>query len=36
VLAKLPHGGPQTIVDLVHLPDAQERRAEPGYVGLAW
>ncbi|OLF15728.1 nucleotide sugar dehydrogenase [Actinophytocola xanthii] len=36
VLAKLPHGGSQTIVDLVRLPDAQARRAEPGYVGLAW
>lgn len=36
VLAKLPHGGPQTIVDLVRLPDARARRAEPGYVGLAW
>jgi GDP-mannose 6-dehydrogenase len=36
VLEKLPHGGSQTIVDLVRLPDAQARRAEPGYVGLAW
>ncbi|OLF04511.1 GDP-mannose dehydrogenase [Actinophytocola xinjiangensis] len=36
VLARLPHGGPQTIVDLVRLPDARARRAEPGYVGLAW
>ena len=24
------------IVDLVRLPDAEARRAEPGYVGLAW
>ncbi|MCT2585736.1 nucleotide sugar dehydrogenase [Actinophytocola gossypii] len=34
VLAKLPHD--RTIVDLVRLPDAPARRAEPGYVGLAW
>ncbi|HWM02145.1 MAG TPA: nucleotide sugar dehydrogenase [Actinophytocola sp.] len=40
VLAALPHdGGPsgdQVIIDLVRLPDAEARRAEPGYVGLAW
>ncbi|KND28095.1 nucleotide sugar dehydrogenase [Streptomyces acidiscabies] len=36
VLAALPHGGTPVIVDLVHLPDADARRAEPGYVGLAW
>ncbi|NML52590.1 UDP-glucose/GDP-mannose dehydrogenase family protein [Streptomyces sp. R302] len=36
VLAALPHGGGPLIVDLVRLPDADARRAEPGYVGLAW
>ncbi|MFB7513274.1 nucleotide sugar dehydrogenase [Streptomyces sp. NPDC056144] len=36
VLAALPHGDGPLIVDLVHLPDAAARRAEPGYVGLAW
>jgi GDP-mannose 6-dehydrogenase len=40
VLAALPHGsgrpGDKEIVDLVRIPDAEARRAEPGYVGLAW
>ncbi|SEP41866.1 nucleotide sugar dehydrogenase [Amycolatopsis saalfeldensis] len=36
VLAALPHGGGQTLVDLVRIPDAEARRAEEGYVGLAW
>ncbi|MFF8840182.1 nucleotide sugar dehydrogenase [Streptomyces sp. NPDC015130] len=36
VLKALPHGESPVIVDLIHLPDADERRAEPGYVGLAW
>ncbi|WP_416973809.1 nucleotide sugar dehydrogenase [Streptomyces sp. 4F14] len=36
VLAALPHGEGPVIVDLVRLPDAEMRRAEPGYVGLAW
>ncbi|MET8981870.1 nucleotide sugar dehydrogenase [Streptomyces sp. NPDC004539] len=36
VLAALPHGDDPVIVDLVRLPDAEARRAEPGYVGLAW
>ena len=36
VLAALPHGGDKTIVDLVRIPDAEARRAESGYVGLAW
>jgi GDP-mannose 6-dehydrogenase len=36
VLAALPHGGDREIVDLVRLPDAAERRLNPGYVGLAW
>ncbi|MEV5598800.1 nucleotide sugar dehydrogenase [Streptomyces sp. NPDC052496] len=37
VLSALPHGdaGP-VLIDLIHLPDADARRAEPGYVGLAW
>ena len=26
----------QVIIDLVRLPDAEARRAEPGYVGLGW
>ncbi|MFH9736598.1 nucleotide sugar dehydrogenase [Streptomyces roseolus] len=36
VLAALPHGDGLLIIDLVRLPDADARRAEPGYVGLAW
>jgi GDP-mannose 6-dehydrogenase len=36
VLEALPHGGEKTIVDLVRIPDAEARRAESGYVGLAW
>lgn len=36
VLAALPAGGGHTIIDLVRVPDAAERRAEEGYVGLAW
>ncbi|MEU4346031.1 nucleotide sugar dehydrogenase [Streptomyces sp. NPDC023838] len=36
VLAALPHGDGPVIVDLIHLPDAEARRTEPGYVGLAW
>jgi GDP-mannose 6-dehydrogenase len=39
VLAALPtngHAGDKVIVDLVRIPDAEVRRAESGYVGLAW
>ncbi|MFD6066020.1 nucleotide sugar dehydrogenase [Amycolatopsis lurida] len=36
VLAALPAGGGHTIIDLVRVPDADRRRAEEGYVGLAW
>ncbi|MEU6393238.1 nucleotide sugar dehydrogenase [Streptomyces sp. NPDC046939] len=37
VLSALPHGdGGPVIVDLIRLPDAETRRTEPGYVGLAW
>ena len=36
VLAALPHGGNRTLIDLVRLPDAETRRADKGYVGLAW
>jgi GDP-mannose 6-dehydrogenase len=36
VLAALPHGGDKVLVDLVRIPDAEARRAESGYVGLAW
>jgi GDP-mannose 6-dehydrogenase len=36
VLAALPHGGDHVLIDLVRLPDAEVRRTEQGYVGLAW
>ncbi|RVU14997.1 nucleotide sugar dehydrogenase [Streptomyces antnestii] len=36
VLSALPHGDGTVIVDLIRLPDAEARRAEPGYMGLAW
>lgn len=36
VLAALPHGGDHILIDLVRLPDADVRRTEEGYVGLAW
>ncbi|MFC9251711.1 nucleotide sugar dehydrogenase [Amycolatopsis thailandensis] len=36
VLAALPAGGGRTIIDLVRVPDADRRRTEEGYVGLAW
>ncbi|MEV6905609.1 nucleotide sugar dehydrogenase [Amycolatopsis sp. NPDC051071] len=36
VLAALPAGGGHPIIDLVRVPDADKRRAEEGYVGLAW
>ncbi|EHR48909.1 nucleotide sugar dehydrogenase [Saccharomonospora marina XMU15] len=36
VLAALPHGGPTVLIDLVRVPDAEQRRGEEGYVGLAW
>ncbi|MFJ8929827.1 nucleotide sugar dehydrogenase [Streptomyces sp. NPDC102364] len=36
VLAALPQGDGPVVVDLVRLPDAEARRTEPGYVGLAW
>jgi GDP-mannose 6-dehydrogenase len=36
VLAALSRAGDRKIVDLVRLPDAQARRADPGYVGLGW
>ncbi|MWA09399.1 nucleotide sugar dehydrogenase [Streptomyces sp. BA2] len=36
VLSALPHGEGPVIVDLIHLPDAEARRTEPGYIGLAW
>ncbi|EPH44210.1 putative GDP-mannose 6-dehydrogenase [Streptomyces aurantiacus JA 4570] len=36
VLSALPHGEGPVIVDLIHLPDAETRRTEPGYMGLAW
>ena len=36
VLSALDRAGDRTIIDLVRLPDAQQRRANPGYVGLGW
>ncbi|NKQ55761.1 nucleotide sugar dehydrogenase [Amycolatopsis sp. K13G38] len=36
VLAALPRGGDRVLIDLVRLPDADARRTEQGYVGLAW
>lgn len=36
VLKALSHAGERPIIDLVRLPDAEERRATQGYVGLAW
>jgi len=36
VLAALPPGGPRPLIDLVRLPDAEIRRNDKGYVGLAW
>ena len=36
VLSELPQGDGPVLVDLIRLPDAEARRAEPGYMGLAW
>ena len=36
VLSALPHGDDRLLIDLIHLPDAEVRRAESGYHGLAW
>ncbi|WP_419999343.1 nucleotide sugar dehydrogenase [Streptomyces boninensis] len=36
VLKALPHGEKPVLIDLIRLPDAEARRAEPGYMGLAW
>ncbi|WP_433250294.1 nucleotide sugar dehydrogenase [Streptosporangium sp. CA-135522] len=36
VLSALDGAGDRTIIDLVRLPDAEARRAHPGYVGLGW
>jgi GDP-mannose 6-dehydrogenase len=36
VLAALADAGDRAVVDLVRLPDAEARRAHPGYVGLGW
>jgi GDP-mannose 6-dehydrogenase len=36
VLTALEGAGDRTIIDLVRLPDAETRRAHPGYVGLGW
>ncbi|WP_182898255.1 nucleotide sugar dehydrogenase [Microbispora sp. H10830] len=36
VLTALGRAGDRAIIDLVRLPDAEERRAQPEYVGLGW
>ncbi|MEO3853617.1 nucleotide sugar dehydrogenase [Acrocarpospora sp. B8E8] len=36
VLSALDAAGDRTIIDLVRLPDAAQRRELPGYVGLGW
>jgi GDP-mannose 6-dehydrogenase len=36
VLRALPRGDGRVLIDLIRLPDAEARRADPGYVGLAW
>ncbi|MGQ0573032.1 MAG: nucleotide sugar dehydrogenase [Pseudonocardia sp.] len=36
VLAALDAAGERPVVDLVRLPDAEERRGQKGYVGLGW
>ncbi|WP_157248879.1 nucleotide sugar dehydrogenase [Nonomuraea typhae] len=36
VLDVLERAGDRPVIDLVRLPDAERRRAHPGYVGLAW
>jgi len=36
VLDAVANAGDRTIIDLVRLPDAGARRADPRYVGLAW
>jgi GDP-mannose 6-dehydrogenase len=36
VLAAIPPGTDRTVIDLVRLPDAEIRRSDKGYAGLAW
>jgi GDP-mannose 6-dehydrogenase len=36
VLSALPPGDDRLLIDLIHLPDAEARRADSGYHGLAW
>jgi GDP-mannose 6-dehydrogenase len=36
VRAALDNARDRKIIDLVRLPDADTRRADPGYVGLGW
>jgi GDP-mannose 6-dehydrogenase len=36
VISALDRAGDRPIIDLVRLPDAEMRRARPGYVGLGW
>jgi GDP-mannose 6-dehydrogenase len=36
VLSALDRAGDRMVIDLVSLPDARARRANPGYVGHGW
>jgi GDP-mannose 6-dehydrogenase len=36
VLAAVKDPGDRIVIDLVRLPDAEQRRGKPGYVGLGW
>jgi GDP-mannose 6-dehydrogenase len=36
VLDALTRAGDRIILDLVRLPDAQQRRSQPGYIGIGW
>jgi GDP-mannose 6-dehydrogenase len=36
VLTALDAAGDRVVIDLVRLPDAEQRLADPGYVGLGW
>lgn len=36
VLTALEGAGDRAVIDLVRMPDAHERRHDPGYVGLGW
>jgi GDP-mannose 6-dehydrogenase len=36
VIEALARAGDRSVVDLVRLPDARERRLQPGYIGIGW